>query len=280
MRRHQSGVAMVFVLALTVVLGMLMLQFSLTAKSQLAQATILLDRARAETLAHSLESELLFLLLTEPRSTGPIVDEGGVPQWNFEGSAFDFLGHSVRIQDMAGLFSMPDPGSPTRDFEAFLVIMGVDTEVARAAGKRLFAAQMTPTKFPLQTFSEVAAVTSLPRDIVARLEEVASFYPNVILNPITAPREVLEARYGRDVAEFLLRQRHERRLNEVDVERITARDIDMLTSLLVGPGFRLEVEAKVAEVRLVKRSVWTVYPSEEQNPLLLWSRHGVDPTGN
>jgi type II secretory pathway component PulK len=280
MRRHQSGVAMVFVLALTVVLGMLILQFSLTAKSQLAQATILLDRARAELLAHSLESELLFVLLTEPRSTGPIVDERGVPQWNFEGSPFDFRGQSVRIQDMSGLFSMPGPGAPTRDFESLLETLGIDPETARAAGKGLFAAQMMPTKFPLQTFSEVAAVTSLPRDTVARLEDVASFYPAVIFNPVTAPREVLETRYGRDVAGFLLRQRHERRLNETDVERITAQEIDMLTSLLVGPGFRLEVEAKVSEVRLVKRSVWTVYPSEEQNPLLLWSRHGVDPLGN
>jgi type II secretory pathway component PulK len=280
MRNSQSGVAIVFVLALTVVLGMLILQFSLTAKSQLSQATTLLNRARAEMLSHSLESELLFVLLTEPRATDLIADERGVPQWNFEGASFEFRGHSVRIQDMSGLFTMPSPGSPTGEFEALLRAMGVDADLARASGKSLFAAQMEPTKFPLQTFSELAAVTDLPRETIGRLEQIASFYPTVVFNPVTAPGEVLEARYGRDIGDFLIRERHQRRLNEVDIQRITGQDIDMLTSLLVGPGFRLEIEANVGDVVLVKQSVWTIYPSAEQNPLLLWSRHGVDPVLN
>jgi type II secretory pathway component PulK len=278
--KRQSGVAMVFVLALTLVLGMLILQFALTARSQIAQAKTLLDRSRADFQAYSLENELLFSLLTESRTVDRVIDDTGDPQWNFEGRAFSFRGYPVRVQDMSGLFAMPGPGAPTKDFEFLLETIGSDVESARAAGKGMYTAQTTPAKFPLQTFSEVAAVTGLPERVISRLEDVASFYPATIFNPLTAPREVLEARYGRDIAGYLLRQRQERRLNEVDVQRITGQDLDLLTSLLVGPGFRLEVEAQAGEVRLVKRSVWTVYPSAEQNPLLLWSRHGVDPVVN
>lgn len=268
---------MVLVLALAIVLGMLILQFGLTARAQLAQARFLLEKSRAEVEVHSLEAALLFSLLTEVGVARPPADSSGVPRMNFEGEPFALGGYTVRVQDMSGLFSMPSPGAPTRDFEGLLITLGLDADQARAVGKRLFEAQVSPKRFPLQTFSEVAVVTGLDGGVINRLEAISSFYPSTIFNPLTAPKEVLAARYGRDIGDFILRERRERQLNELEVQRIIGQDIDLLTSLLIGPGFRLEVAVQVGDATLIRRSEWTVYPSSVDSPLTLWSRQGVDP---
>jgi type II secretory pathway component PulK len=274
MKRRQSGVAMVLVLALTIVLGMLVLQFSLTAKSQVEQSRVLIDRARAELQLHSLESALLFDLLTEPRVLSSAPDDSS---WNFAGVPFRRGEHLVRLQDTSGLFALPEPDAPTADFERLLETLGVDEDRARDAGRALYGAQRDPVSFPLQTFRELQTATGLDQSVIEQLEEIATFYPAVVFNPATAPEQVLAARYGSRVASTLVKRRAEGGFNEDDLQRITGREMDLLTSLLVGPGFRLDLSVQVGDVRLARRSVWTVYPSAEDNPLSLWSRQRVDP---
>ena len=63
---RESGVALVLVLSLAAVLGLLVLQLALTAKSQATRAQSLIDRAEADLAARSASADLSFALLTQP----------------------------------------------------------------------------------------------------------------------------------------------------------------------------------------------------------------------
>lgn len=266
------GVALIMILLLMTVLSMLVLQFSLTARQKVDQSQVLIDRAQAGLRLKSLESVLLFSLLTEPRL---VTDEAASLPWNFANQPFLIENDEVRIQDMTGLDPLPAPGVDPGQFEQVLQVLGVGAETAREAGQRLATAQVEPTRFALQTMEEVSAVTGLSAPIVRRLADVMTFYPTTVFNPGTAPQALLRVRYGDLTARSLWERREAGELTVEEFARLTGETDDLLISFVPGPGFKLTLTSRVGEVKLGRSSVWTVYPASEGDPITLWSTEKI-----
>jgi type II secretory pathway component PulK len=277
---EQRGVALVLVLAVTGVLALLILQIGLTSRQQVAQAQALVDRAEATLRLHSRESALLYSMLTRERNADPQLIAGDNPyaaKWNFRGDRFDVDGASIRLQDLGGLFPIPLPESPPREFAALLIGLGVDPARAETTSRSLQEAISTPRRSPLQSITELAVVGELSVEEIERVRDVATLYPVATLNPATAPEAVLAVKYTGLALEGLVAARRESSLDEGRVRAIIGENWDdMMTTFLVGPGFRLDIAVEFRGVRLRRESVWTVRPSNEAAPLDLWSYRNLD----
>lgn len=284
--KAQRGVALVLVLAVTGIVGLLILQIGLTARQQVAHAQRLGDRAEAAMRLHSREAAMLYSLLTRERNIDRRADPrtlaGDNPYaavWNFRGEPFEIDGVSFRLQDMGGLFSMPTPDSSPSEFAALLMALGLERTRAEQVSRALQQSLRVPRKFPLQSIKELGAIGGLTPVEIARLEQVSTVYPVAVLNPGTAPLPVLAVKYTGRVLEGLLAARREGALDEVRLASLTGENIDDMTvSFVNGPGFRLDLTTEFRGVRLRRESVWTILPADPVNPLQLWSSRSLDPS--
>ena len=64
MMKHERGVALLQALLLSMIVSLLALQLTLTARDQIETVRLLEERLQADLLTHSLEMEALFNLLT------------------------------------------------------------------------------------------------------------------------------------------------------------------------------------------------------------------------
>jgi general secretion pathway protein K len=213
--KHQRGTALILVLMITFILGLLMLQMSLTAREQVARAQLLADRAEAELRAGSREVALTFTLLTEPWAGSVAADNPYAAAWNFRGQPFTVDGITYRMQDVSGLLAVPLYGAQA--FVDLLVALGVEPPRATRLGQQLIALQGAPTglprlgdfasaataaatrpdgwpAFPLQSLEELRGLKDMDAALFARLEPLLTLYPTQGFNPLTAPAELLAAR--------------------------------------------------------------------------------------
>lgn len=278
--RRQQGVALVLVLAVTGVLALLILQVSLTARQQVAQAQRLVDRAEAGLRLQSREAALLYSMLTRERNAAPAMVAGDNPYaaaWNFRGEPFLIDEALIRLQDMSGLMPMPTPGASALGFAALLVGVGIEQARAEQAARALESALVTPSRSPLQSMAELGPIAGLSTDEIARLEAFATLYPISAINPGTAAEQVLAVKYRGSTLESLLALRRDHTLDDRRFEAITGETLDdIVTTFLIGPGFRVDVSVEVRGVRLRRQSIWTVRPASESNPLELWSYRNLD----
>jgi len=284
--KAERGVALVLVLAVTGIVGLLILQIGLTARQQVAQAQRLVDRAEATMRLHSREAAVLYSLLTRERNIDRRADPralaGDNPYaaaWNFRGEPFEIDGAMIRLQDMGGLFSMPTPDSSPRELAALLIALGIERARAEQVSRALQQSLQVPRKFPLQSVKELGAIGGLTPVEIERLESVATVFPVAILNPGTAPLSVLQVKYGGVVLEGVIAARREGLLDEGRLASLIGENIDDMTiTFVIGAGIRLDITAEFRGVRLRRESEWLIGPANEANPLQLWSYRSLDPS--
>jgi general secretion pathway protein K len=83
-----KGIALFQVLLITAVISLLAIQFTQTAQNQIAIASTIVDRVQAQVDLRTLESELLFTLLTERNVQQVNSSNPYVANWNFYGKPF------------------------------------------------------------------------------------------------------------------------------------------------------------------------------------------------
>jgi general secretion pathway protein K len=86
--KKSRGIALFQVLLITAVISLLAIQFTQTAQNQIAVASTIVDRVQAQVDLRSLESELLFALLTERNDQQVNSSNPYVANWNFYGKPF------------------------------------------------------------------------------------------------------------------------------------------------------------------------------------------------
>jgi general secretion pathway protein K len=264
-----AGVALILVLMITGLLSLLMLQISLTAKSHVDRSQRLLDRAAANLLVHSGESELMFALLTQPWTTAAAGGETPFPaNWNFNGVSFELSGTRYRVQDLAGLLAVPSLTDDLGEFSRLLDTIGasreqavlVEREVARVLGKAQLGGNAGGV--PIQSIRQLELDGILTPDQIARLESLTNVFPVPLFNPNTAPREVLAARFPGLTGDSVTMARDEGALDESVWERITGLRDNDFTSFFPGPGFRLSIESTRGAATARRETVVVLSPSE------------------
>jgi general secretion pathway protein K len=106
----QKGIALIQVLLLSAILSMMALHFTLSSRQQVNIANDLQDKIQAEVEMRTLESEVLFSLLTLSRNELKKSERQNNPiavNWNFFGKPFKVGSNAtVSFQDVNGMLSV------------------------------------------------------------------------------------------------------------------------------------------------------------------------------
>lgn len=241
--KRERGVALILVLMVTGVLGLLILQISLTAKEHTRRAQRLVDRVNADLGLRSADAALLFALATHEwgGSREHESSDEHVRNWRFDGTPFVVGGARIQIQDLSGLVPIPQPGTSVRGFERILQQVGMSSDRARAAVDQLESMQSPPDFIPLQDFHEFAVIGGMAPGEIRRLEAASTLYPTRFFNPATAPTDALAARFSGSVLQGLLALREKDRLDPISFFSLTGEGGDDSISFYPVPALGLRL---------------------------------------
>ena len=275
---RERGAALILVLMVTGVLGLLLLQFGLTARAQVDQSQRLLDRAGAELRLRSREAELKFALLTQPWVTAAAAaaPDGVATKWRFDNQIFELESDSIRLQDVSGLMALPQGPGSMEEFEGLLMAVGVAPDRAKNAAVGLLARLSAPGSLPIQSVLELRYLGLTVMEI-DKLRAVSTSYPSQSFNPSTASKEVLTARYRSLSAQrALLALRQQGKLDSMSYAAILDNPVEDSTSFFPGPAFRLQIIVRQGLSAIGRERIWVVRPYDEE-PMLLWESRDLTP---
>ncbi len=279
--KNHSGVALIQVLLLTTLLMMMALHFALSSRQQVQVATLLDDKLQAELKLRSVESELLFALLTLSKSEGFAAQTRQHPIgniWNFYNTPFypqpDVM---VRLQDMNGLVSLY--AMRQREFLApVLAALGLDDSTQKQALQTLQQWQSQRPQFGqpdgqrhnfLPHFSEIRSLLPLTEQQYQQATQVLTNFPTFQFNPHHAPDELLVMLYGQKMAQQLATARNERRVSAnsfIQLARIDEEDESLTFS--TGATFRVTLQASHGEA--VAKKSFICYIRDQSRTPIIW----------
>ncbi len=228
----QKGIALFQVLLMTAIISVLALQFTQTAKNQVAIASIMSDRVKAELAQKSAESALIFTLLTETREKNIESESAIVSQWNFFNYHFTIQDEltpnattTIAIQDLNSLISLYRGGDKKlvegllnrfadadtnasvvtnslvdwQDFDSLISINGAEKESYGKPGM--------PTNMPLQSFDEILHIKGVTPKLAEQIKPYVTILPQSYFNPKNAPREVLSLLLPSEKVDNIIRLR-------------------------------------------------------------------------
>lgn len=277
---RQSGVALVLVLSLAAVLGLLVLQLALTAKSQTSRAQSLIDRAEADLLARSAAADLSFSLVTsawveKASGSSEAVTANNLPAvWNFRSEVFSLNGVEFAIQDVAGLLPLPRRGESMIPLVSLMEQVGIEKARAEEVGRVAYQYQVDPANLPLQDVYQLGQVAGLSVQEIERLRPLVTVFPSFTFNPGTAPVPVLKTRYQGSALEGLLALRGEGALDAAGYASVLGIGGDEFIEFYPGPALRWQVVAEVGDARSTVESTVLIRPYEYE-PFLPWSQRRV-----
>jgi len=208
----QQGIALIQVLLITAILSVLAIYLTKTARDQLTIAQWANDKAQAIVNTHSVESQLIFTLLTESKkypSENFNNSNKIVRLWKFHGQPFS-IGRNVniRVQDQSGLMYAYKPNS--KRLTHLLVAHGLTVKEAEQLVASLrdwqdldnipqFSGNESASYgYPIRNgkvvdLHEFLYVANVSSTILSLLIENLSLYKQASFNPIVAPKPVLNA---------------------------------------------------------------------------------------
>lgn len=264
--KTQNGVVVLIVLSILAVIGILLLQVSLNARDELARAQALVDRAEGALRLREAEADLAMALVTLPWRGGDETRSGNplARVWRFDGQAFEVGDVTLNLQDVNGLFVIPQPGYTAGLVSMPRLLMNVGVNPARAEGavKRLAKQLEGPGGWPVRDVGELVSGEGLDRREVERVRAVLTVSPRARFNPATASPAVLSALFSGPVGEALVALRRQGELSEAAANKVLVNVDPELTVFAAGPAVRVTLSVRRGEVSVVRESEWEVAPYE------------------
>lgn len=281
----QRGIALIQVLITTSIIMLLMVFFLTAAKSQVNRAQALQDKTTAYLAQYSTNNAVLFKLLTTDMNE--LRNEG----WNFHGVPFKASEYAtVAIQDLNGLLSLatlsqspllartlaPEIGGSRAQKVAASVVDWIDADdVVQADGaeQNTYDSQgITIRNRPIQSFTELAFIDGMSVAAEEAIIANTTLHPTPFFNPMTAPRHLLNARLqDQVVTDMIISMRGRAGYTRQAVEQATGMYAEEEVNYLLGPGFRLTIDAKVADSFFGKVIEYELYPYRKR-PVEVLSR--------
>jgi general secretion pathway protein K len=280
---NQTGVALIQVLLLVILLMLMSLHFSLTSKQYVNQAISLQDKATAEVQLKTLESEVLFALMTQSRNdvTLESAQTNAVSRtWNFYGEVFEpFPNTKVSIQDMNGLLSVYG-NINNETLERLLVQLGKTKEQAREIVFNINQWQgLEELNFSnnldgqvredfLMNVNELKHIAGIDEALYKKLAPLVSNYSTLLFNPMTAPAELLRGQISNDVIEEINTLRRSNSLSRTRFIEMTQIQEDDTITFSPGSKLKLSLVVEYGSAIAKKTEICVISP---ETPLpLLW----------
>jgi len=280
---NQTGVALIQVLLLVILLMLMSLHFSLSSKQYVNQAISLQDKVTAEVQLKTLESEVLFALMTQTRNDvtlEPAQNNAVSTTWNFYGEAFEpFSNTKVSIQDMNGLLSVY--GNINNEIlERLLVQLGQTGVQARQIVSNINQWQgleelslsnnldrQVREDF-LMNVNELKHIAGIDETLYKKLAPLVSNYSALVFNPMTAPVELLREQLNDEVIEEIKTLRKSNSLSRSRfIEMTQIQEDDTIT---FSPGRKLKLSLVVEYGTAISKKTEIFHISPESPSPLLW----------
>ncbi|WP_328255632.1 hypothetical protein [Pseudoalteromonas sp. APAL1] len=271
----QRGIALVQVLLIVAVVSILALYFTQSARQQVKNATMMVDKAQALVELNNAEASILFSLLTEkltPMAIPPI-NNPLITYWNFHGEPFKTTNNvEVQLQDLRGLLNIHYPDK-TR-LKRLLTYSGLNDYDAQLAMLQIIAWQNLEGRSDYINHDVVARYAAI-HDIEelshlglqpAQLKVLANNttqYKKGAFNPMNSPDTLLYALLSEDVAKYVIMQRRANRLTVNDFVRATG--ISESGDIILYPSnlFKITLTAKVGEAVVTKTTYYHLQPTKD-----------------
>ena len=279
----QAGIALVQVLLLSAILMIMMLSIHQDTRRHLQTALEAKERAQASLSLQTMESELLFTLLTQRRRVAPTSDNPIVRQWNFYNQPFELPHGTVAIEDVASLLS---PTSPTSLQAVFSGILGDDVKA-----KQLVAALVdwqdadnSPTfqgaeqsaypglvirNGPLQTESELRFLHGMTETLYCQIVPHVTVSPRKYVNYFLMPDSRQSFFMPPGNHELIKQARAEGTLTHAQFEVLSGRPMTDYQSYSPSETLRLTFTAYGNNVKLSRRFTVTLQPISNE-PFKVW----------
>jgi len=215
----QQGVALIQVLLITAIIALIAIQFTKTARQQVAIASSFNDRIKAELLLRTYQSRVLFTLFKHDPDELTRQTVNGV-QWNFRGQPVQLADNvTFTMQSTAGLMSLVT--SPDKYWFRLLTHFSVPTNQqieimdslkdwididndrrTQGAEASYYLGQglAVPRNGPLQHISELKFIKGITPTLYQQLKPLVTIYPTGAFSPALAPKTLNEALFTADVA--------------------------------------------------------------------------------
>ena len=294
----QKGIALFQVLLMTAIIAVLALQFSQTAKNQVAIATIMSDRIAAEIAQKNEESELIFALLTQPREKNIESSITVVKKWNFFNEPFSLTNEAVdiranstslpgeaestlAIQDLNALVSLYRGGDvklitpllksfAVSDADASIIVNSLgdwqdfDSLIRiNGAEKESYSEPGMPTNMPLQSFSEILQIKGLTPVLAKKIRPFVTIRPQSYFNPMNAPKEVMSLLLPSQKVDNIIRLR--------DNDSLTSSEFSLQSGIATDEGIyfftsgllRVTLKTVINDVVLTKQLDVLIQPHKK-----------------
>lgn len=278
--KQQSGVALIQVLLLTTLLLMMALHFTLSSAQQVDIASSLDDKLQAELKLRTVENELLFALLTLPKSEGfaEITKAHPIGKiWNFHGGTFYPIDDvSVQLQDLNGLVSLY--GMRQREYLVPIFSgLGFTELQIRQIFDSLQKWQSERPQFGrpdalrhnfLPHLSELKFLHPMTVGQYAKAEKLLTTFPTFQFNPRNAPDELLLLLYPA-IAQPLIKLRKSSTLSAnrfIQLARIS--DDDETLTFTTSDTFHVTLEARHGQA--VAKKSFICYIRDQSRTPLTW----------
>ena len=282
---NQTGVALIQVLLLVILLMLMSLHFSLTSKQYVNQAISLQDKATAEVQLKTLESEVLFALMTHARNDVTLENaQNNVVSttWNFYGESFEpFANTKVSIQDMNGLLSVYG-NINNETLERLLVQLGQTAEQARQIVYNINQWQgLEELNFSnnldtqvredfLMNVNELQHIAGIDETLYKKLAPLVSNYSALVFNPMTAPVELLRGQIKNEVIDEINTLRRNNSLSITRFIEMTQIQEDDTITFSPGSNLKLSLVVEYGSAIAKKTEICVIRP---ESPLpLLWNQ--------
>lgn len=282
----QSGIALFQVLLITAVISILAIQFTQTARNQIAIAQIIVDRVDAQAKLRSVEAELLFSLITEQRYLDVDSSNPYVKQWNFYGKPFkpaiedSSTNFEITIQDLSGLIGLHQ-GRGNNLLTPLLNKLNTDNTLGESinaealssalidwqddddlvlingAEKNQYDRPGMPSNLPLQTYQELLYIKGFTPALVNYLKPLTTIRPQRYFNPMVSPPEVLGLLVDEDRLNEILRLRDAGLLTISEFTHLSGLESDV--SLMFFPSGLLRIDFNVTVSQVTLRKTIAIY---------------------
>ena len=243
----QQGVALIQVLLITAILSVLALYLTTTAKDQVMISLWTNDKADALTAMHSAESNLLFTLLTELKTSDNTINSENnttastdviLSNWNFFNKPFYVNKKvSIAIQDQSALINLH---FPDRDMLTALTIsQGYDINQANVivdslldwqdldSIPRINGVETNQTNMSvvrngaLPSVYDLHFIDAIPLELQQILINNSTIYRKGSFNPTNSPAELLFALLNTETAQQVIELREAKQLTKRKFTQLT-----------------------------------------------------------
>lgn len=303
-----QGIALIQVLLITAILSVLAMYLTNTARDQVTIAQWANDKAQAQVALHSAQAQLIFTLLTEPKSLpinnlsdnsksyiqqpSTINNTGITDNWNFFAEPFFINNHvKITVQDQAGLLD-------TRYLNAKMLVQLIKSKghseqttntivdnlldwqdldkLTRTYGNEDADYKGAIRNGAMPDVHEFIYLKNVTPEILQLMIKNTTLYRQAYLNPLNATEDILLSMTNQSTVAQILSLRAARQLTATNFKQLTGIGKSDDISFRTSDTFSISFTSQIGESKVTKSILIHInpYALSGNRPINIYANRG------